>query len=498
MLKRFVILSLLLLVAIKAQTQQWVINYPADENENIFLIGGDVSAEYNYSVGYRNDKGLGITNPMAICVDKDGNYKDKLYDDIASKGFFCFALGLGDGNAFVVARCGDDNECDLYEKLWVAVINPDLEIIVDNYIKLKHPYVSYGMNSRALVDDDGEFIVVAQVTDFTLSVNNDMHYDYVFYKINNECEILECSYIENNSPYNEISDFTIVPNMGKYAIFGRGMRANGVETVFYVDDDLDYVSSDFIDAPLNYPNNIFPKFMCVDHWFDESHFLMSVQSSNTSGVNKWYPLVLKMNTNMKVVDVLSLERLDTTDYVSQFGSMTYIDTCTIYISTFWNTNKNATPNTATIFLIDEDLNIKGKKVVSTEAFLNVLYIQPTYDKGCIIQGYSDNTLCKVPVIYKFAKSDFEITTDVMSFESIAISNAYPNPVSSVLNIDVGTLKCDGVNVKIFDMLGRRYLDKDICINGNVLSIDVSELISGIYVCYLNYSGNLMKNIFVKE
>ena len=143
------------------------------------------------------------------------------------------------------------------------------------------------------------------------------------------------SYLENPSRYSDISDFIKVPNTDCYAMYGNGMTTLGVETVSYVDDDLNYMSTTIIDDFDNYPNNILPMFICVDYWYDENHFLMSANSSNTDGINDLHPIVLKMDTDMNILKTLSLERIDTTDYVSQFRSMAYVNQEKIYISTFW-------------------------------------------------------------------------------------------------------------------------------------------------------------------
>ncbi len=499
MKQRFVTLLLLVLMSLNAESQQWIIDYPSGKDEAVSLVAGDMSGEYNYSLGYKFDKTTDVTFPIAICIDKEGAYKDRLFDDFVSKGFFCFALGLGDGNLFAVARCGDDNAGEVYEKLWVAIIDPDLKVLKENYIGLEMPYVSFGLSAQALMNDNDEIVVVSQVTECVLS-GSDSHYDYAFYKIGEDCDLIGCSYIENKSYYNEITDFTLIPNVGRYAVFGRGLRANGVETVFYIDDDLNYVTSDYIDNPNNYPDNIFPKFMCVSHWYDEKHFMMSAQSSATSGVNEWRPIVLKMDTGMNIVDLLDLERMDTTDYVSQFQSMTYIDSSTIYVSTFWDIrlDEELLSNTATVYLINEDLELLGKKEIDLDVSLNIMHIQPTFDDGCIIQGYIDNISYRTPIILKLEKKDFDVKAELPEDDCFSMMDVYPNPASSVLHINTKGMKGNIISIEIFDMMGRRCLDEDIVINGDTLSVDISSLEEGLYLCHLHdVNDNVIIQKFMK-
>lgn len=493
-----IILFITLIISTQVMSQQWSIEYPLDENETAYFIVGDMSGEYNYSIGYKMNKMTGVTHPVALCIDEEGFYKDKVYDDIVTKGFFCCAMGLDDGNLFVAARCGDNESDEIYEKLWVAIINTDLEIINDNYLYLEHPYISFGYTMHVLMDNKGEIVVVCQITD-DIPQEINAHYDYAFYKMNTECDLLNYSYLENVSRHCNITDFTLVPNTDLYAVFGNGMRPNGVETIFYVDENLNYRYSDIIDNANNYPNLLYPEFMCVDHWFDDNHFLMSMQSSKTSGDNEWCPLVLKMDRQMNVIDRLSLERQDTTDYVSQYRSMVYVDSTTIYISTYqYNDMDDILPNTAMVYRINDNLDILGMKKIDVKEFLNILYIQPTYDKGCIIQGFVDDGSNRRTIICKLSESDFETNESTLQDKTFFDMKVYPNPVSSFLYIEQQLVKGDCVSVKIYDMLGRRYLERGIIIDGTIITIDVASLENGVYFYQIDGNDNCIKNVFIKE
>ena len=58
--------------------------------------------------------------------------------------------------------------------------------------------------------------------------------------------------------------------------------------------------------------------------------------------------------------------------------------------------------------------------------------------------------------------------------------SFPNPVSSVLNINVDFVTEVNVRIIVFDVLGRRYLDKELHLEGDMLSLDVSSLVKGTY------------------
>lgn len=497
-MKRLLLLLFILFAANIAKSQQWFYEYPCGEDENIVFITGDMSSHYNYVLGTLYENNSDLSYPVALCVDEDGNYVDKVFDDM-SRSSFITSMGMGNGNVFVAASCRESDMKNMYEKLWVAVLDHDLNVVAENYLETEEPYISFGLSAQMLMNDNDEVVLVTKVTD-SIPVHTTVEYDFVFYKFDENCNLLKQSYLENPSYHSEISDFIEVPNTGCYSMFSNGMHVGGVETVSYIDDNLNYISTSIIDKMSNYPNNILPKFVSVDYWYDESHFLMSAMSAHTDGINDWHPIVLKMDTDMNVVKSLSFERIDTTDYVSQYRSMAYFDHDKIYISTFWQHSSyfESFPNTATVFLINDELELLGRKDFDYNVFMNIFYIQPTFDGGCIIQACLDYNTHQVPVICKLKSDDFDVVTEIN--ENKECFNYYPNPVSSLLNINVENIMNENVKVVITDMLGRRYLDKDMYLNENTLSINVSSLKRGAYVYFIKNEDGwpVMTNKFMKE
>ena len=492
-------LSMLLLMNI-ANSQQWSIEYSCDENEYANFIAGDMSSRYNYVLGAMCDFISDVQYPLVLCIDENGNYTEKVIENGYKKGSFVTAVGLGDGNAFVAALYSDNQIPEIYEYLWVAVLNPQLDVIAENKIKVEHPYISYGMSAQALVNDDNEIVMVSKVTD-SIPDYTIIRYDMSFYKFGLDCNLLKQTCLENPSYHSNITSFIEVPNTDYYAMFSDGMHASGAETVSYIDDDLNYISTSTIDNMNNYHECILPLNVCVDYWYDEHHFLMSAKSARTSGTNDWYPLVVKKDTEMNVIETLSFERVDTTDHVSQYRSMACINPDKIYVSTFWQNGNvfESYPNTATVFLINDKLDLLGRKDFELGVYANIFYIQPTNDEGCLIHVYLDYNSHYVSMIYKLKSEDFEIITDVSvsgeDFEPVI----YPNPVSSILNVNVGNMNGSNVTVTIVDMIGRRYLDKEVFINGNTLTLDVSSLSEGTYFYSLLIDGRyVLTEKFVKK
>ncbi len=498
-MKRCLLLLFILFVANVAKSQQWFYEYPCNEDEDVVFITGDMSANYNFVLGTLYDNDSDLSTPIALCFDENGNYVDRMFCSTFPNSSFITSLGFGDGNVFVTAMCAMNHEDDVYEKLWVAVLNHDLDVVSENYLEIVEPYISFGPSAEMLMNDNNEIVLVTKVTD-SISEHTIVEYDFVFYKFDVNCNLLKQSYLENPSYHSEISDFIMVPNTNYYAMFSDGMHVSGNFTMSYIDDNLNCVSTSLIDKMSNYPDNILPTFVSVDYWYDENHFLMSLMSAHTEGINDWHPLVLKMDTDMNIVKSLSFERVDTTDYVSQYRNMAYVNNDKIYISTFWQNSSyfEYFPNTATVFLINDELDLLGRKDFDLGVFMNILYIQPTFDEGCIIQAYLDYNTHKVPVICKLNSDDFEVETEIV--ENKEDLSFYPNPVSSLLNINVENMINENVKIMITDLLGRRYLDEDFYLDESTFSINVNSLKSGTYIYSIKSEDgrSVLKNKFIKE
>lgn len=499
-MKRFLILLFVLTMLKHANSQQWSFEYPCGENEYAHFMAGDKSLHYNYVVGGIYGDNPDLPSAIALCIRENGEYNDKVFKGNSMKMSFITALGLNDGNVFVAAACSDNHEKNVYEKLWIAVMDPNLDILSEKIMEVDEHYISYGLSAQALLNDNNEIVLVTVVTD-SISLHTVIEYDFSFYKFDCFCNLLKQSYLENPSYHSEITDFIKVANTDCYAMFGNGMHITGVETVSYIDDDLEYISTSIIDNMSNYPNNILPRFISVDYWYDENHFLMSAMSAHTEGINDWHPIVIKMDKDMNVEKSLSFERVDTTDYVSQYRSMACVNSDKIYISTFWQNSSGFElyPNTATVFLINDKLDLLGRKDFESDAFIDILYIQPTYDEGCIIQAYKIYKTHKVPVICKLKSEDFEIVTKLIDYECDIDVGSYPNPVSSVLNINTDFIIDVNVRIVVYDILGRRYLDKELRLDGDMLTLDVSPLVDGAYFYEIIIDEKcVLKEKFIKK
>ena len=224
-MKRLFVLLFVLFVMKPAVSQQWFYEYPCSDDQNIFFITGDMSSNYNYVLGTLYENNSNLSCPIALCIDENGNYVDKVFYAMSYKSSFITSLGLGDGNVFVVALCDDSDLDNMYEKLWVAVLDPDLNIVAESYLATEETYISYGFSAQLLMNDNNEIVLVTKVTD-SIPTQSIIEYDFVFYKFDCNCNLLNRSYLENPSYHSEITDFIKVPGTGYYAMFSNGMHVS--------------------------------------------------------------------------------------------------------------------------------------------------------------------------------------------------------------------------------------------------------------------------------
>lgn len=87
-----------------------------------------------------------------------------------------------------------------------------------------------------------------------------------------------------------------------------------------------------------------------------------------------------------------------------------------------------------------------------------------------------------------------------SVEDIAFSTLkiYPNPVSSILNINGNLQELDGAEAKIYDINGKNIKDFTLNFSTNNVTVDVSSLQSGVYILSLSKNGSKKSYKFIKK
>lgn len=88
----------------------------------------------------------------------------------------------------------------------------------------------------------------------------------------------------------------------------------------------------------------------------------------------------------------------------------------------------------------------------------------------------------------------------VSVEDVALNNLsiYPNPTTSVLNIDGDLRVLAGANAQIYDISGKKVKDVSLNFNATNTTIDVSALQTGTYVLSVSKNGAKQSYKFIKK
>lgn len=91
-------------------------------------------------------------------------------------------------------------------------------------------------------------------------------------------------------------------------------------------------------------------------------------------------------------------------------------------------------------------------------------------------------------------------TGIKSFEELAKSiNTYPNPVNNLLYINYNFKAENKYTISIYDIVGKRLIDKELNINQNISSLEISDFKSGIYIWTLEINDIPVKSEkFIKK
>lgn len=104
-----------------------------------------------------------------------------------------------------------------------------------------------------------------------------------------------------------------------------------------------------------------------------------------------------------------------------------------------------------------------------------------------MNNFDNNITLTVNYITQFTAIDENIA------KSISLSNVYPNPTHNTINIDYNfDVNIDGASVKIVNLLGSVVKETEMDQNANKLSMDVSDLTTGIYFYSIVVNNEIFK------
>jgi len=497
-MRRHIILLSAILMSYMALGQSWEIIYP--QTDVVVLTTGVSNDDGHYIFGWsRDDDPNGKYTAYAMYVGNDGGYIYSTYQDAAVRSKFLGSVCLDDGNAFVAGVKSKNEYGDVFDSLWIAIINPDLEIVGEHTYAVENPY--FLIDYTCLVrENEGDVVLAAKVKGI---YPNSYHYQ-------NDC--LACRFdVHGNmldSEYNEtpllgipdVRDMSIVPNTDNIMVMDSGYNPTGFPCVSYMNKDLRFFSHhDVLDGRWQ------GVWINGSSWLDDTHFLMAGMMWDRDVPERdVLCAVFKCDTALRVWDTFVYDRRDTADYIPNTRALEYVNDSTIYFVSYHEPAFDGTStdcNDATVFLLDKDMNLLGSKFMEfDDRVFAINHIQKTADDGILMYGFSKAGYNNEVYVKKILREDVFVPCHVAeSSKDNIVSGAFPNPAKDVLNLKVNKPENQAVTLLISNVEGRKIVEREFVLpEDSIVSLDVSSFKEGVYFYKILDGKNSSKGKFIKE
>ena len=113
--------------------------------------------------------------------------------------------------------------------------------------------------------------------------------------------------------------------------------------------------------------------------------------------------------------------------------------------------------------------------------------------------YYNTTLNSNSVITQGIQQPYEIylISGIGNEKDVMLITAFPNPTSTILKLLIQDIRLDGLNYKLYDLLGKEILSSDI--QKNQTELDLNNLMPAVYfIKVFRYNSNLKYFKIIKK
>ncbi|MBR4793881.1 MAG: T9SS type A sorting domain-containing protein [Bacteroidaceae bacterium] len=513
-MKKGLITLLFVAIAITAMAQQWELDFgnQNDINQHSRIDAGMIDANEDAVLigrfGRRRD-----WNTQLIKVHPDGSYERHVCEDLPKMLLFKDVVQLKNGNYFTVATRIQDTTIINYggNELWAIVFNSNLDLLATQIYT--HGTLELINSPRLLLEDDGNVVACGEWYE-TLY----WYFPYM-YRFNENADTLACRYEkpENyvyNDPIFQMHDFQC------YKIFKNLMEDGyiflcdhgGLGAVFY-DENFQYKKA------YRYGTSSYI-FALGDRGYsdyllsDNSMLVFGTRYPEDDDINNYHLCLADLDLGGSKERANGIVNRFVTNFhheenrheeQSQGKSMATVNDTTMYgcYYTWYNSGENVQ---AGLCLFDRDMEILGGRFFDEDEYYKFgpQFVLPYSDGGCLLvmDGGEYLSVYKASKVMKLTREEMNpIPTSVKEMPLVEIQGkVYPNPAHDELNIDIsGLTGHEGCRISITDALGRPCVDRFIRGEGNVLTMGISGLKTGVYGYRVyNTDNELLKGKFIKE
>lgn len=498
----YTLFALLMMMGGTMKAQQWETVLP----DSVSISGGFINEDNTTElVGCSGNDGAYFR------VFEDGQYETTTFPAPEGKQLVLQTLTpLDNGGYFISGRIMTNRPNDSGE-LKIIILDDNLNVVSEQTLQVAEGFLGL-TDGAAVMDDDGTIVLLKTARREKPNYQGAYESRGALFRFTQSGDSLNCRYLLADPPdpicyIQQIENQKLINDPYSDQIIAVCAGQGGVQSLLYFDYDFNLTNDFFIDD-ISFPETG-PGWQCkhishpyVGYWYNANAMLLVADQEDTDiYANKPHLLIGKMNREGEIIERVEINKPDTLFYA--YGGMAYANDSTVYISTRCHTEGWLDPYYPCVYLVNTGLEILGKVELWDELDYYPQTVFPTSDGGCVfcIKG---NSWWVEPLqkVIRFSREDFNpIPCSVKEVPQETIKAlAYPNPAMDELNIDISILPVHNEHrIQITDALGHICMDRIIRGEGNVLTVGISSLKSGIYFYSIyNAENEIVRNKFIKE
>ena len=495
---RIALTLFLSVIAAVATAQSWEFLHETIEKYER-IDGSSTSSNGNVFIAGRTGDSFNRSHAFIIRISPNSDNICYIHQIEGYYSNFRNVVQLPNGKLFAVGFCTCSNgDAD---KLLIVIFDTDLNVITEKQYDPEGSGTLFRGISRTVLDDEGNAVVfTSQIVPESGGLRR---FPAILYRFNEEGDTImhrDLYDVDLGSMYYsqlfQPKSLSFDSNTREFKYIGQGL--NGLISLEYFDNNLSFISGHQIlyqGADTSLMINA-----TYDSDWTTSDNESIVFGCSTNDMDSEYLFSYKADSEGNIIDYRPVcRKIDTLDYSATISCMAGVDDSTLYYF-FHETTEPWSNGNLGVYRLNENLDVLGSYFHNNETPLKAESIHPTPDGGCIL--VADSVRGGSPVHFiKLTRDDF--TSIPLSVQSHTIDTphgeAYPNPTSNIININIEGLPVENPKLRITDIQGRLWLDCKIDCSGTILTADISQLKSGIYFYVIYNSQNeLLKGKFVKE
>ena len=487
-MKRFVAIALLLFGSFSLFAQHWETSIELNGIDAHLVDGCCNKNNETVFVGcYESEAYL-------VKVNEDGGYEEKHFQGESRTISFSTINVLENGNYFVSGVSKAQNE----DLLWILILDENFDIVTEHFYEKEEGFPDNFFNAiRPMVDDDGTIVVTL---DFRPEIGTSRG---MLFRFSADGDCLQRLFISpdvfdglfgSHTSYrpNCILDD---PYSSDFVILGSGQRGNA--SVLRCSYDFTLVDHRIIADPIH-DDLIFPQYFYSDHWLSSDTMLL-FGTLCPYDVNEPFVYFGKLNNQGVICEATDIDKTDTLNYTIMNHAMCTANDSTIYLIPYAVLGDWMGPWVLEVFVANKDLEILGYKSFYDEKQYWPFTAVATNDDGLVTISTKGATAIHIK---KFLREDLNpIPCSVKKVPKEQIkATVFPNPAGDEIHFDISELPAGKEHrISISDAMGRTVMSRIIRGEGNILTLGVSSLPSGIYTYRIyNAENEIVSGKFVKE